>query len=90
MGFPVISGASDGKASAHNVGDLGLLPGPGRSPGEGNDNPLHYSCLENSMDGGAWWGTVHAVAKSWTRLSDFTILLFTGIETRSVWLQGRG
>ena len=69
MGFP---GASDGKASAHNVGDLGLLPGPGRSPGEGNGNPLHYSCLENSMDGGAWWATVHGVAKSQTQLSNFT------------------
>ena len=87
MGFP---GASDGKASAHNVGDLRLLPGPGRSPGEGNGNPLHYSCLENSMDGGAWWATVHGVAKSWIRLSDFTVFLFTGIEIRSVWLQGRG
>ena len=42
------------------------------SPGEGNGNPLQYSCLENPMDGGAWWATVHGVAKSWTRLSDFT------------------
>ena len=45
-----------------------------RSPGEGNGNPLHYSCLENPTDGGAWWATVHGVAKSWTELSDFTIL----------------
>ena len=47
-------GGSDGKASAHNAGDLGLIPGSGRSPGEGNGNPLQYSCLENPMDGGAW------------------------------------
>ena len=51
MGFP---GGSDGKASACNVGDLGLIPGLGRSPGRGNGNLLQYSCLENSMDGGAW------------------------------------
>ena len=51
-GFP---GGSNGKVSAHNVGDLGSIPGSGRSPGEGNGNPLQYSCLENSMDGGAWW-----------------------------------
>ena len=48
-------------------------PGLGRSPGEGNGNPLQYSCLETSMDGGAWWATVHGVAKIQTRLSDFTI-----------------
>ena len=59
-------GGSDGKASAHEVGDLGLIPGLGRSLGEGNGNPLQYSCLENSMDGGAWWATFHGVAKSQT------------------------
>ena len=68
-GFP---GSLDGKASAYNVGDLGSIPGLGRSPGEGNSNPLQYSCLENPMDQGAWWATVHGVTKSWTRLSDFT------------------
>ena len=47
-----------------NVGDLGLIPGSGRSPGEGNGHPLQYSCLENPMDGGAWWATVHGVAES--------------------------
>ena len=47
-------GGSDGKASAYNAGDPDLIPESGRSPGEGNGNPLHYSCLENSMDGGAW------------------------------------
>ena len=62
------------KVSACSAGDPGLIPGPGRSPGEGNGNPLQYSCLENSMDGGAWWGTVHEVAKSRTRLSNFTSL----------------
>ena len=63
------------KASACNAGDLGPVPGSGRSPGEGNGNPLQYSCLENPMDGGAWWATVHRVAKSQTRLSDFTFAL---------------
>ena len=58
-------GGSDSKESACNAGDLGLIPGSGRSPGEGNGNPLQYSCLENSMDGGAWWVTVHEVAKHW-------------------------
>ena len=48
---------------ARSVGDLGLIPGSGRSPGEGTGNPLQYSCLENPMDGGAWWATVHGVAK---------------------------
>ena len=52
-----------GKASAYNAGDPGLIPGSGRSPGKGNSNPLQYSCLENPMDGGAWWATVHEVAK---------------------------
>ena len=59
-------------ASAYNVGDLGLIPGSGRCPGEGNGNPLQYSCLESPMDGGASWATVHMVAKSRTQLSDFT------------------
>ena len=49
-----------------NTKDLGLIPGSGRSPGERNGNPLHYSCLGNSMDNGAWWATVHGVTKSWT------------------------
>ena len=57
---------SEGKASACNARDLGSIPGWRRSPGEGNDNPLQYSCLENPMDGEAWWATVHGVAKSWT------------------------
>ena len=65
-------GSSDGKVSAYNAGDLGSIPGSGRSPGEGNGNPLQYSCLENPMDGGTWWATVHGVPESQTRLRDFT------------------
>ena len=64
-------GGSEDKASACNAGDPGSIPGLGRSPGEGNDNPLQYSCLENPMDRGIWRATVHGVAKSWTQLSDF-------------------
>ena len=64
----------DGKASAYNVGDLGSIPGSGRSSGEGNGNPLQYSCLENPTDRGAWWATVHGVTKSWIRLSNFSSL----------------
>ena len=64
----VFPGGSDGKESTCNAADLGLIPGLGRSPGERNSNPLQYSCLENSMDRGAWWATVHGVAKNWTRL----------------------
>ena len=67
MGFP---GGSNGKVSACNVGDLGSIPGLGRAPEEGNSNPLQYSWLENPMDKGAWWATVHGVAKSKTQLSD--------------------
>ena len=63
LGFP---GGSDGKESSCDVGDLDLILRLGRSPGEGNDNPLHYSCLENSIDRGAWETTVHGVTKSWT------------------------
>ena len=72
---------SEVKASACNAGDLGLIPGSGRSPGEGNGNPLQYSCLENPINGGAWWATVHGVAKSQTWLSDFTSLcLFKAVS----------
>ena len=52
---------ANGKESACNAGDLGLIPGLGRSPGEGNDNPLQYSCLDNPMERGARWATVHGV-----------------------------
>ena len=59
-------------ASAGDARDVGLIPGLGRSPGEGSGTPLQYSCLEDPMDGGAWWAAVHGVSKSRTRLSDFT------------------
>ena len=67
IGFP---GGSDGKESACNAGDMGLIAGSGRSLGVENGNPLQYSCLENSMDRGAWWATDHRVVKSQTRLSN--------------------
>ena len=63
-------GGSDGKESACNMRDPGLIPGLGRSPGEGNGYPLQYHCLENSVDRGAWQAAVHGVTKSQTRLSD--------------------
>ena len=70
LSFP---GGSEVKASASNAGDPGR-PGLGRTPGEGNGNPLQYSCLENPTDRGAWWTILHRIAKSRTRLSDFTSL----------------
>ena len=60
----------DGKESARSAGDLGLIHGLGRFPGVGNGNPLQYACLENSVDRGALWGTVHMGSQSHTRLSD--------------------
>ena len=57
-------------ANAEDLGDMGLIPELGRYPGERNGNPLHYSCLENSMDRGAWWAAFHEVANSWTGLSN--------------------
>ena len=63
---------SEVKVSASNAGDPGLIPGSGRSPGERNGYPIQYSCLENSMDRGAWRATVHGVTKSQTRLSNLT------------------
>ena len=63
LGFP---GGSDGKEASCNAGDLGVVPGLGRSPGEGNSYPVQYSGPENSMDRGAWQATVHGVTKSWT------------------------
>ena len=73
-----------GSESAYNVGDPGSIPGSERSSGEDNGHPLQSSCLENPMDGGAWWATVHGVAKSWTRLSDFTFTFSAGL--RRSWL----
>ena len=71
-GFP---GGSGGKESTCNVGDLGLIPGLGRSSERGHGNPLLYSCLENPMDREAWPAAVHGVAKSWTRLSTHAHIL---------------
>ena len=74
-------GGSDNKESACNAGDPGSILGWGRFPGEGNGYPHHYSCLENPMDRGARWGIVHGVAKSRTRLSDFTFFTTTAFIT---------
>ena len=71
-GFP---DSSVGKESASSAGDLGLIPGLGRSPGEGKGHPLQYSGLENSMD-----CIIHGVAKSWTRLTTFTFCLFSSVQ----------
>ena len=67
------TGGSDDKESAYNAQDPSLIPESGRFPGEGNDNPLQYSCLGNSTDKGVWWAIVHGVAKSWIRLSDYHV-----------------
>ena len=67
VGFP---GGSDSKESSCNAGDLGSIPGLRRFLEEGNGNPFQHSRLENPMDRGAWWGTVHEVTKNWTQLSD--------------------
>ena len=73
--------------SFRSAGDTGSIPGLGRSSREGNGNPLPYSCLENPMEGGAWWATVYGVAKSQTRLSDFTHSLTQCVLSykRKVW-----
>ena len=79
------SGGSDGKESACNAGDPDLIPGLQRSPGEGNGYPFQHSCLENSMDRGAWWATVHGTMKSWTWLNNLTLSLLTfSITKKSV------
>ena len=76
LGFP---GGSDGKKSAYNSGDPGVIPGLGKYLREGNGYPIQYSCLENSMDREAWQqATVHGVTKSWTLLSDFHFFTFSG------------
>jgi len=64
LGFPE---GSDGKESAYNAGNPSLIPGSGRSSGGSHGNPPQYSCLENSINGGAWWATVHELTKSWTQ-----------------------
>ena len=74
------------KSLPANVGDMNvcLIPESGRSPGEGNGNPLQYSCLENPKDRRAWWATVHGVAKSRPQLSDFTFTLLYINENKQV------
>ena len=67
QGFP---GGSDGRESVCSSGELGLIPGSWRSPWEENGKPLQYSYLENPMDRGVWWATIHGVAKNWTQVSD--------------------
>ena len=73
MGFP---GASDGKESACSAGDLGSIPGSEKSPGEGDSNPLQYSCLEKPLDRGAWRAVAHRITKSWTRLRSMAIHIY--------------
>ena len=70
-------GGSDDKESACSTGDLGLIPEWRKCPGEGNGNPLQYSCWENPLEEGAWWATVHGVTKSQTGLSVFTFFFFS-------------
>ena len=70
MGFADGSVGKESTCNAEEAGDVGLIPGLGRSPRGGHGNPLQYSCLGNPMDRGAWWTSVHGVAKSWTQLSD--------------------
>jgi len=73
LGFQVVLVVKNLSANAGNVRDVSLIPGSGRSPGEGHGNPLQYSCLENPLDRGAWQATVHRVAKSWTRLKQLSM-----------------
>ena len=76
-GFSGSSVVNNLPANTGDTRDVGLIPGSGRSPREGNGNPLQYSCLENLMDRGAWWAAVHGVAKSWARLSDWHLLTYS-------------
>ena len=78
------SGGSDSKASAYNAGDRGSIPGSGRSPGEGNGNPLPYSCLENPIDGEAWWAAVYGVTQSWTQLKQLSSSSSTNISDKGI------
>ena len=77
-------GGSDGKESACTMGDGGSIPRSGRSPGEGNSNSLQYSCLENSMDRGAWWATVHGVTKNQTQVSELALSLFPDLSSEQI------
>ena len=81
--FLCFPGGSDGNKSAGNAEDQGSVPVLGRSPGEENDYPLQYSCLEHSMDRGAWWAIVHGVAKSQTQMSDSHTHTHTHTQTHT-------
>jgi len=76
LGFP---GGSDNKESIYNAGDPGSVLGLERSPGEGNGNPLQYSCLGNLMDRGDWWATVHGVTKSWDMTEQLIHNMFSAL-----------
>ena len=82
--FLIFPGGSNIKVSAYNSGDPGLVPGLGRSSGDGNGNPLQYSCLENPMDRGAQQATIHGVAKSQTQLSNLTFFIGSHWSSNSV------
>ena len=86
-GFP---GGSEGKASAYNAGDPGLIPKSGRFPGEGNGNPLQGSCLENPMDRGAWQATIHMIARSQTSLLAQTVKNLSAMQETGSNLWGEG
>ena len=88
-GLPGGSVVKNLPTSAGDVRDTGLIPGLGRSPRTGNGYPHQYSCLENSMDRGAWWATVHGVAKSWTLLSKVCVRLHTHTHTHTHTLSQR-
>ena len=75
-------GVSAGKETTCNAGDLGSIPGLGRSPGKGDGYPFQYSCLQNPMDRGTWRAIVHGVAKSQTQLSDFHSLTHSSMKTK--------
>ena len=80
LGFPVVSVS---KESACNAGDPGSIPGLGRSPGVGNSNPLHYSCLENPTDRGAWWTTAHGVTRVWhDRITNHHMLTYFAFQIK--------
>ena len=88
VGFP---GGSESNEFACNSGDPGSNPGSGRSPREGNGNPLQHCCLENSIDREAWLVTVHGISKSWTQLSDSHIHTHTHTHTHThVFNSGKG
>ena len=80
LSFPSGTGVKNLPTNGGDAREASSIPGLGRSPGEGDDNPLQYSCLENPTDGGAWWATVHGVAKSQTPLRDFTHSLILIIQ----------